>query len=77
MLVARDPAPSDALERRDALERVRGAIHELPETEREVFLLRAQQDTAYAEIATVLGTTPGAARVHFHHAVKALKRLIG
>jgi DNA-directed RNA polymerase specialized sigma24 family protein len=27
----------------------------------------------YADIAVALGTTPGAARVHYHHAVKRLK----
>ncbi len=41
--------------------------------QREVFLLRAQQGLEYQEIAAALGTTPGAARVHYHHAVKRLK----
>lgn len=45
----------------------------LPRMQREVFLLRAQQGLEYEEIAAALGTTPGAARVHFHHAVKRLK----
>ena len=30
----------------------------------------------YGEIAAALGTTPGAARVHYHHAVKRLKELM-
>jgi len=41
-----------------------------------VFLLRAQQGLEYEEIATALGTTPGAARVHYHHAVKRLKEFM-
>jgi RNA polymerase sigma-70 factor (ECF subfamily) len=41
-----------------------------------VFLLRAQEGTDYEEIAIALGTTPGAARVHYHHAVKRLKELV-
>jgi RNA polymerase sigma-70 factor (ECF subfamily) len=41
--------------------------------QREVFLLRAQQGLEYGEIAAALDTTPGAARVHYHHAVKRLK----
>jgi RNA polymerase sigma-70 factor (ECF subfamily) len=57
-------------------ERVQAELGKLPRLQREVFLLRAQQGTEYTEIAAVLGTTPGAARVHFHHAIKALKRLI-
>ena len=41
--------------------------------QREVFLLRAQQGLEYEEIAATLNTTSGAARVHYHHAVKRLK----
>jgi RNA polymerase sigma-70 factor (ECF subfamily) len=44
--------------------------------QREVFLLRAQQGLDYAEICAILGTTPGAARVHYHHAVQRLKELM-
>jgi DNA-directed RNA polymerase specialized sigma24 family protein len=38
--------------------------------------MRAQQGLEYDEIATALKTTPGAARVHYHHAVKRLKEMI-
>ncbi len=48
----------------------------LSRLQREVFLLRAQQGMDYEEICRVLGTTPGAARVHYHHAVKRLKELM-
>ena len=60
----------------EAEERVRQGLTRLPRLQREVFLLRAQQGTEYEEIAAVLGTTPGAARVHYHHAVKRLKELV-
>jgi RNA polymerase sigma-70 factor, ECF subfamily len=60
----------------DTEERLRQGIAALPRLQREVFLLRAQQGTDYDEIAEVLGTTPGAARVHYHHAVKRLKELV-
>jgi RNA polymerase sigma-70 factor, ECF subfamily len=48
----------------------------LPRMQREVFLLRAQQGLEYDEIAAALGTSPGAARVHYHHAVKRLKEWV-
>ena len=48
-------------------------LEQLPRMQREVFLLRAQQGFEYEEIAAALGTTPGAARVHYHHAVRRLK----
>ena len=51
-------------------------LTQLPRLQREVFLLRAQQGLEYEEIAAVLGTTSGAARVHYHHAVRRLKEII-
>lgn len=51
-------------------------LGQLPRLQREVFLLRAQQGLDYEEICAALGTTPGAARVHYHHAVKRLKELM-
>jgi RNA polymerase sigma-70 factor (ECF subfamily) len=57
-------------------EQLRRGIASLPRLQREVFLLRTQQGTGYSEIAAALGTTPGAARVHYHHAVKRLKELV-
>ena len=60
----------------EAGERIRQGLADLPRLQREVFLLRAQEGNEYAEIAVALGTTPGAARVHYHHAVKRLKELV-
>ena len=48
----------------------------LPRMQRDVFLLRAQQGLEYEHIATALGTTVGAARVHYHQATKRLKALL-
>lgn len=56
--------------------RLLAGLASLPRLQREVFLLRAQQGQEYQEIAAALGTTPGAARVHYHHAVKRLKELV-
>jgi RNA polymerase sigma-70 factor, ECF subfamily len=68
--------PHAELAARDTEERLRQGIAALPRLQREVFLLRAQQGTEYDEIAATLGTTPGAARVHYHNAVKRLKELV-
>ncbi|MEZ4455482.1 MAG: RNA polymerase sigma factor [Gemmatimonadales bacterium] len=57
-------------------DRLRRGIDSLPRLQREVFLLRAQQGLEYDEICAALGTTPGAARVHYHHAVKRLKEAV-
>lgn len=70
----RDPAAE--LLAGETAERLRGGLDCLTRLQREVFLLRVQQGLGYAEIAEVLGTTNGAARVHYHQAVKRLKELV-
>jgi RNA polymerase sigma-70 factor, ECF subfamily len=68
--------PAGELVAAEAEERVRQGIAGLPRLQREVFLMRAQEGAAYEDIAAALGTTPGAARVHYHHAVRRLKELV-
>jgi RNA polymerase sigma-70 factor (ECF subfamily) len=70
----RDPA--SVLVAGETAARIEGGLAGLPRLQREVFLLRVQQGLEYAEIASALGTTPGAARVHYHHAVRRLKELV-
>jgi RNA polymerase sigma-70 factor (ECF subfamily) len=65
--------PVGEAEASEAEGRLNLALGQLPPKQREVFLLRAQQGMAYEDIAESLGTSPGAARVHYHHAVKRLK----
>lgn len=57
----------------DIAARIGAFVQTLPRMQRDVFLLRAQQGMEYQEIASALGTTAGAARVHYHHAIKRLK----
>jgi RNA polymerase sigma-70 factor, ECF subfamily len=70
---ATDGNPYEQAVAGEAEARLRQCLLGLSRMQREVFLLRAQQGLEYEEIATALGTTPGAARVHYHHAVKRLK----
>lgn len=75
----RDPSgdPASHAEAGWAAERLEEGIGKLARLQREVFLMRAQQGLGYDDIASGLGITEGAARVHYHHAVKRLKALIG
>ncbi len=68
---ASDPQSEAVAE--DLAARLGACVRNLPRLQRDVFLLRAQQGMQYEEIAGALGTTPGAARVHYHHAIKRLK----
>jgi RNA polymerase sigma-70 factor (ECF subfamily) len=78
-------SPSDAVTEFDALDtlvaqeaesRVRKAVNSLSPTQREVFTLRVEQGMSYKEIAEIAGTTEGAARVHYHNAMRAVKESV-
>ena len=56
--------------------RVKQAIETLTPTQREVFTLRVSEGLSYKEIAEVAGTTEGAARVHYHNAMRAVKEFL-
>ena len=72
-LESRDGDPHQQAEAGETVERLRRGLERLPRMQREVFLLRAQQGLEYDEIAAALDSSAGAARVHYHHAVKRLK----
>jgi RNA polymerase sigma factor (sigma-70 family) len=68
--------PGAALDARDALERVRGAIHELPDDEREVFLLRQNGELSFEAIARTLQCPVGTAKTRMRAALKRLRAAI-
>jgi RNA polymerase sigma-70 factor (ECF subfamily) len=69
-------SPHDGAVAREVLERLEAAVRTLPRLQRDVFLMRAQQGESYEAIAEALGTTVGAARVHYHHAMKRLREVL-
>ena len=66
----------DAMVAGEAAHRVRDAMKKLSPTQREVFVLRVAQGLSYKEIAELVDTTEGAARVHYHNAMRAVKEHI-
>ncbi|HTJ21850.1 MAG TPA: RNA polymerase sigma factor [Gemmatimonadaceae bacterium] len=56
--------------------RLRAAVERLSPTQREVFSLRVAEGLSYKEIAEAVGTTEGAARVHYHNAMRAVKEFL-
>ena len=56
--------------------RLQRAITKLSPTQREVFTLRIAEGLSYKEIAEAVGTTEGAARVHYHNAMRAVKEFL-
>jgi len=68
---ALDAVVADETERR-----MQAALVRLTPTQREVFTLRVAEGMSYREIAGVAGTTEGAARVHYHNAMRAIKEFL-
>jgi RNA polymerase sigma-70 factor, ECF subfamily len=56
--------------------RLRHAMATLTPTQREVFALRVNEGMSYREIAETVDTTEGAARVHYHNAMRAIKEFL-
>jgi RNA polymerase sigma-70 factor (ECF subfamily) len=56
--------------------RVARAIARLTRMQREVFTLRVQEGRSYRDIAEILDSTEGAARVHYHNAMRAVKEFL-
>lgn len=68
--------PLDELVANETVARVRGALGALSPTQREVFVLRVNEGLSYREIAGIVDTTEGAARVHYHNAMRVIKELL-
>lgn len=66
----------DGMVAQETATRVRRAVEALSPMQREVFVLRVEQGLSYREIAEILDSTEGAARVHYHNAVRAVKELL-
>ena len=66
----------DELVAGETAQRMRRALARLTQMQREVFTLRVSEGLSYREIADVVGSTEGAARVHYFNAVRAIKEFI-
>jgi RNA polymerase sigma-70 factor (ECF subfamily) len=56
--------------------RIRRSLERLSPMQREIFTLRVTEGLSYKEIAGVVGSTEGAARVHYHNAVRVIKEYV-
>jgi RNA polymerase sigma-70 factor, ECF subfamily len=66
----------DAIVADETGRRIRQAIAKLSPMQRDVFTLRVTEGLSYKEIADVLDSTEGAARVHYHNAVRVVRELL-
>jgi len=68
--------PERTLLREERAQRVRAAIARLPKKQRATLILRVYHDLRHDEIARVLGSSVGAVKANFFHALANLKKLL-
>lgn len=76
-MLARPDDLTTALVREESAARVRSAIARLPNKQRATVILRVYHDLSHQEIASVLGTSVGAVKANFFHALTNLKMMLG
>ena len=69
--------PAESLVRGERAAAVRKAIAALPEKQRATLILRTYHDMSHQEIADVLGSSVGAVKANFFHALGNLKKILG
>jgi len=74
--VSPEESPADALLRDERAAEVRAAIARLPKKQRATLVLRAYQELPHEQIAAILGSSVGAVKANFFHALKNLKKLL-
>jgi RNA polymerase sigma-70 factor (ECF subfamily) len=77
LLLARGSSPSTRLHRQEQRERVRAALAQLAESDREVLVLRHLEQLPTRDIAAVLGITEGAVYTRHLRALERLRNLLG
>jgi RNA polymerase sigma-70 factor (ECF subfamily) len=68
--------PSVTLIKEERRARVRAAIARLPRKQRATLILRAYQELSHREIADILGSSVGAVKANFFHALGNLKKFL-
>ena len=73
----RHESPSERVLRQERGARVREAITRLPPKQRATLVLRIYKELTHEEIAGVLGSSVGAVKANFFHALGNLRKLLG
>lgn len=69
--------PHAGLRRDERARAVRRAIERLPRKQRATVILRAYQELSHQQIADILGSSVGAVKANFFHALANLRRALG
>jgi RNA polymerase sigma-70 factor (ECF subfamily) len=75
-MVAKDAGPGQSLERKESIERLRRAILELREEEKEIFLLRQNGELTYEQIADMRGVPVSTVKTQMRSALEKLRKVL-
>jgi RNA polymerase sigma-70 factor (ECF subfamily) len=75
-LVSSAESPADIVLRGERADRVRAAIARLPRKQRATLILRMYHELPHDQIASILGSSVGAVKANFFHALNNLKKLL-
>jgi RNA polymerase sigma factor (sigma-70 family) len=67
------PAATPLLDSKEIIAKLEGAVAKLPEKQRIVFCMRYYDEMPYKEMSETLGTTEGALKASYHHALKKIE----
>jgi RNA polymerase sigma-70 factor (ECF subfamily) len=76
MIPDRDDAPGRSVEDQEAVDRLRDAITQLRQEEKEVFLLRQNGDLTYEQIAEIRGAPVGTVKTQMRSALQKLRKVL-
>jgi len=77
MLIGRENSPGQMLEDAEDLQRLRAAILELRQEEKEVFLLRQNGNLTYEQIAEIREMPVGTVKTQMRAALQKLRKVLG
>ena len=75
-MVGKEPAAAAVLEHKESVERLRAAILDLREEEKEVFLLRQNGDLTYEQIAELRHCPVGTIKTQMRSALEKLRKVL-
>jgi RNA polymerase sigma-70 factor (ECF subfamily) len=74
--IANSDSPAIALERREVAQMIAQAVAELPDHQRQVFILREYQYLSYAEISAVVQRPLNTVKSDMHRALQSLRTML-
>ena len=76
MHMTTNSSPSQLVEEQEQMQRLRVALHQLRDEEKEVFLLRQNGDLTYDEIAQLRNMPVGTVKTQMRSALQKLRSLL-